>query len=233
MDNKQAQEVFAAGLLHAIGKVGFDDELLGTPVNTMTARQREAYHQHPVHAEHLLMPLSELKATAEIIGAQLERFDGSGYPKGTAGRHIPLGARILAVVGDFASLQVGILEPQQLSVAAAQAVLVQQRGHDYDPAVVDAFIAMFRRPPKDELTLPTPRIKSISSSEFEPGMVLARDLLSPSGMLLLTAGHVLDAAVISKISSFERSIHVKLSAVIQQDSIPIVEVRDNPEEPPL
>jgi hypothetical protein len=179
------------------------------------------------------MPLSELKATAEIIGAQLERFDGSGYPKGTAGRHIPLGARILAVVGDFASLQVGILEPQQLSVAAAQAVLVQQRGHDYDPAVVDAFIAMFRRPPKDELTLPTPRIKSISSSEFEPGMVLARDLLSPSGMLLLTAGHVLDAAVISKISSFERSIHVKLSADIQQDSIPIVEVRDNPEEPPL
>jgi hypothetical protein len=45
-------------------------------------------------------------------------------------------------------------------------------------------------------------------------MVLARDMTSPTGLLLLTAGHVLDDAVIHKISSFERSIGGRLSATI-------------------
>ncbi len=58
----------------------------------------------------------------------------------------------------------------------------------------------------------------MTSNELVPGMVLSRDLLSPSGMLLLTAGHVLDEAVISKIISFERSIAWKLTAEIQLDA---------------
>ncbi len=57
LDSKLTQEIFIAGLLHEIGKVGFSDELLKTPVAMMTPVQLDAYRKHIVQAEQLLMPL--------------------------------------------------------------------------------------------------------------------------------------------------------------------------------
>jgi response regulator RpfG family c-di-GMP phosphodiesterase len=214
LDNKQVQEVFVAGLLHAIGMVGFDDELLQTPVAAMTPRQLEVFRKHPARAEQLLMPLAELKATVETIGAQLERFDGSGFPQGIPGKHIPLGARILAVASDYDSLQIGLLELRQLNRQEAQDVIRQRSGHRYDPAVVAAFLDIYRDLAQDELPVTSATTKTVASRELVVGMVLARDMTSPTGLLLLTAGHVLDDAVIRKISGFEHSIGSRLSATI-------------------
>jgi len=214
MDNKQVQEVFVAGLLHAIGMVGFDDELLHTPVARMTPRQLEQYRKHPQRAEELLMPLAELKSTVEIIGAQLERFDGTGYPAGTAGKHIGLGARILAIASDYDSLQIGLLEPRKLSSQEAQDLIRQRRGHYYDPHVVDAFLDIYRDLDPTEPIAPLATTRNVASKELAAGMVLAQDLTSPTGLLLLTAGYVLDDAVIHKIASFERSIGARLTATI-------------------
>jgi response regulator RpfG family c-di-GMP phosphodiesterase len=214
LDNRQAQEIFVAGLLHAIGMVGFDDELLQTSVESMTPRQREAYRKHPARAEQLLMPLLELKATTEIIGGQLERFDGSGYPQGLAGKHIGLGARILAVASDYDSLQIGILEPRQLSRLEALEVISQRSGHDYDPAVVNAFQDVYRDLAPEKIASGPSTTKTVKSRDLAAGMVLARDMTSPTGLLLLTAGHVLDDAVLRKILSFERSLGTTLSATV-------------------
>jgi hypothetical protein len=57
-------------------------------------------------------------------------------------------------------------------------------------------------------------VRSVKSGELASGMVLSQDLSSPSGLLLLTAGHVLDDAVIRKIHSFERSIDSHLVAKV-------------------
>jgi response regulator RpfG family c-di-GMP phosphodiesterase len=214
LDNKQVQEVFVAGLLHAIGMVGFDDELLQTPVAFLTPRQLEVFRRHPARAEQLLMPLAELKTTVEIIAAQLERFDGSGYPQGIPGKHIALGARILAVASDYDSLQVGLLEQRQLSRQEAQDLIRQRSGQYYDPAVVTAFLDIFRDLAQDDLPVSTATTRSVASRDLATGMVLARDMTSPTGLLLLTAGHVLDDAVIRKITGFEHSIGSRLSATI-------------------
>lgn len=214
LDNRQAQEIFVAGLLHAIGMVGFDDELLKTPVSAMTPRQLETYRKHPARAEQLLMPLAELKPTVEIIGAQLERFDGSGYPQGMAGKYISLGARILALASDYDSLQIGILEPHQLSAQEAREVIRKRSGNHYDPVVVNAFLDIYRDLAQGEAAANTSITKTLKSRELAPGMVLSRDMTSPTGLLLLTAGHVLDEAVIRKIMSFERSLDARLSATV-------------------
>jgi response regulator RpfG family c-di-GMP phosphodiesterase len=213
-DNKQVQEIFVAGLLHAIGKVGFDDELLHTPVSTMTPRQLEVYRKHPARAEQLLMPLVELKPTVEIICAQLERFDGSGFPQGLAGKHIPLGARILMVASDFDSLQIGLLEPRQLSRQEALDLIHQRRDHHYDPVVVAAFLESQRDLSHSDLPTNSATTRMLPSRDLTAGMVLSRDMTSPTGLLLLTAGHVLDDAVLRKIRSFEHSLDAKLSASV-------------------
>jgi response regulator RpfG family c-di-GMP phosphodiesterase len=214
VENKQVQDLFVAGLLHGIGKVGFDDNLLKVPVATMTPRQLEAYRKHPAHAEQLLMPLSELKAAVEIIGSQLERHDGSGYPRGIAGRKIPICARILALAIDFTSLQIGLIYPQQLSIAQAHAEILRQRGHHYDPDVVDALTSTIGLLAEAAQTQEPNAARVVMSSDLKAGMVLSRDLHSPSGMLLLTAGHVLDDAVIEKIINFGRSIGWQVAAEI-------------------
>jgi response regulator RpfG family c-di-GMP phosphodiesterase len=214
LDNKQVQEVFVAGLMHAIGMVGFDDELLHTPVASMTPRQLEVFRKHPTRAEQLLMPLAELKSTVEIICAQLEWFDGSGYPLGTPGRHIVLGARILAVASDYDSLQLGLLEARQLDRQEAQDLIRQRSGQRYDPVVVAAFLDIYRDLAQDDLPVTSATVKTVASRDLAVGMVLARDMTSHTGILLLTAGHVLDDAVIRKIVSFEHSIGSKLIAAI-------------------
>jgi hypothetical protein len=180
----------------------------------MSPRQREAYRKHPARAEQLLMPLAELKSTAEIIGSQLERFDGSGFPLGTAGKHIGLAARILALSSDYDSLQIGILEPLQFSRQDAMQQICQRSGHDYDPAVVNAFQDIYRDLAQDEIASGPSTTKSVKSRDLAAGMVLSRDMTSPTGLLLLTSGHVLDDAVIRKIRNFEHSLGAALSATV-------------------
>jgi hypothetical protein len=180
----------------------------------MTPRQLEIFRKHPARAEQLLMPLVELKSTVEIISAQLERFDGSGYPQGLAGKHIGLGARILAVASDYDSLQIGLQESRQLGRHEAQDLIRQHSGHRYDPAVVNAFLDIYRDLVQDDLPVTTATTKTVASRDLAVGMVLARDMTSPTGLLLLTAGHVLDDAVIRKITGFEHSIGSKLSATV-------------------
>ena len=209
-----AQDLFVAGLLHRIGMIGFDDDMLRTPVAAMSSRQLDIFHAHPARAEELLMPLSELKHTVEIVASQLERFDGSGYPQGLMGRAIPMGARILAVASDFDSFQLGTLETQRMTRAQALDVLQQRSGRLYDPAVVQSLKSMVGDS-NHEPALAGPRVtRTVRSSELVAGMVLGRDLSSPNGQLLLSAGHMLDDAVITKIHNFERSIDAQLAIVV-------------------
>lgn len=215
LDNKPSQEVFVAGLLHAIGKVGFDDELLNTPVVMLNTAQLQVFRKHPARAAQLLFPLPELKGAAEIIAAQLERFDGAGYPDGLAGKKIPLGARILLVASDYDALQIGTLAQRKLAPSKALEAIIEGSGKRYDPEVVGALVALMgdTGPAAAAMQRPADTVRRVR--DLLPGMVLARDLITPSGLLMLTAGHVLDDAVIGKIMDFEKSMGLHLMVDVE------------------
>lgn len=199
----QAQEVFVAGLLHEIGKVGFDDALLVTPVSMLRPAQLAIYRQHPLRAAQTLLPLRELQGTADIIANQLERWDGGGHPNGLTGEAIPLGTRILSVASDFESLQSGTLGQTALPMPTALRVVVEGRGRRYDPTVVDALATLYQ---PTESALDRSLVESdellLGIDALSPGMVLSRDLVSRSGMLMLSAGHRLEAATLSRLAQF-------------------------------
>jgi len=219
LDNKQAQEIFVAGLLHEIGKVGFDDVLMDTPVVMMNTRQLDIYRQHPVRAAQMLMPLEELKSAVEAIATQLERFDGGGYPSQLARDQIPLGGRILSVASDYDSLQIGTLGQCQLNARDALASIVKGSRQRYDPLVVDALVLL--QAGVGTVTTPVaaekPTEQALKTPDLRADMVLSRDLITASGLLMLTAGHVLDDAVLRKISSFEKSMGLKLVTYVWRD----------------
>ncbi len=215
LESKQIQEVFVAGLLHEIGKIGFSDELLRTPVAMMTNLQLDAYRKHSLQAEQLLLPLQDLQQSTEYITSQFERFDGSGFPAQLAGEDIPIGARILTLASDYDNMQIGTLTQKRLTADEARVIIVHGSGQRYDPRIVSAFIEVLTPSVKagtDNQQVPD---MAVLSPVLLPGMILSRDLITPNGLLMLSANHVLDAHLIAKIRDFEISREIELTIYIR------------------
>ena len=215
IDTKSQQDIFLAGLLHDIGKIGFSDTLLAKPVSKMNGDEMGYYRKHAIAGESALMPLDELKEAARIVRSHHERFDGQGFPDGLRGLAIPLGARILSVVNDFDGLQAGTLAENRLSADEAKAMLVQSRNRRYDPQVVDALVEMLGGVAQE----PPPRDVAVPALNLQVGMVLARDLVGRDGTLLLAAEYVLDASLVRQIQDYARREGIPLTLHVRRDKL--------------
>ena len=202
----EAQDLFFAALLHDLGKIGLPDTLLGKPFNQLTPDERNEMVKHPAKGEALLMGLEQLHGAARLIRAHHERFDGQGYPDGLAGSAIPPGSRILAVANDYDAVQLGAISPKRASAEEALQYLRAGRGHRYDPAVLDVLDKLLGGAAKAEAG-PLP----IQSDKLKPGMVLARDLVTRDGVLLLARDFIVDNNLIRQIQGFERSEGYRLT----------------------
>lgn len=213
MSEVEAQEVMVAALLHDIGKIGLPDKLLHKPFTMLDEEERTAVVKHPVVGQTALMALEQLHGAAKLIRSHHERFDGLGFPDHLAGLGIPLGARVLAVANEYDAVQLGHVTSKRLNAQDALVFIREGRGKRYDPHVVDAFVAMMsgdgERASRDgEIVLPV--------DDLKPGMVLARDLLTKDGLLLLARDYVLHEALVDQLRSYERTeghtmtVHVKV-----------------------
>ena len=213
VDAKSQQDIFLAGLLHDIGKIGFSDAMLAKPVPRMNGEEMGLYRKHALAGESALMPLDELKGAAHLIRAHHERFDGQGFPDGLLGLAIPLGARILSVVNDYDGLQIGTLADKLLNRDEALAMLVRSRGKRYDPQVVDAFVELLGGVAQE----PPSRDVAVAAADLQPGMVLARDLVGRDGALLLAADYVLDESLVRQIQNYARREGIALMLHVRGD----------------
>lgn len=212
MTEGEVQDVLFAGLLHDIGKIGLPDRLLHKPFSALTTEERAEVIKHPATGQAALMALENMKEAARLIRSHHERFDGLGFPDGLAGMAIPRGARILAVANDYDALQSGSLMSKQMTQGEAREFLLEGRGKRYDPKVVDVFIEMLGG--VDARADTVSEIK-IASSVLRRGMVLARDLVSPQGLLLLSKDYLLDDLLIEQIRSFEETEDKPLAIYIR------------------
>jgi response regulator RpfG family c-di-GMP phosphodiesterase len=208
----EVQDVFLAGLLHDIGKIGLSDKLLSRPSLTLAGQDRLDFAKHTINGEASLMALEQLHEAAKLIRSHHERFDGMGYPDGLKGSEIPLGARILAVVNDYDAAQIGTLGEKSLSATEALSMLIANRERRYDPAVVDAMSEAVAGP---KLKIKRKAEVQTISNELKPGMILARDLYNADTMLLLPKNSVLEERHIEKIREFERANYRPLTIFIQ------------------
>ncbi|NVE00507.1 HD domain-containing phosphohydrolase [Massilia sp. BJB1822] len=214
MEAKEVQDIFVAALLHDIGKIGFSDEMLATPLTMLHGEALGLYRKHPQRAEDLLMPLPDLRGSAAILRCQLERFDGNGFPQGLSGFAIPLGARILSLAVDYYNLQEGGMVQRHLRAEEAKSLILDAAGKRYDPSVVAAFRQVLEGAGQDD---PAGGLEMLSG-ELVPGMVLARDLISRDGLMLLAADHVLDARLIQQVQDFESKSQNRLPIWVKRSA---------------
>jgi len=214
LDERTSQDIYVAGLLHDIGKIGFPDELLGKPISLMSADETARYRKHPLNAEAALMPLVQLQPVAKIIRSQHERLDGNGFPDGLEADEIPFGARVLAPIIDYENLLTGTLAERRFSVEDATASIRRGAGSRYDAKVVEALIEALKQPldeSRDD--------RRISAAELVAGMVLSRDLVSPQGTLLLAAGYCFDARVVRQVREYVQREGAKLTLYVLREAV--------------
>jgi putative nucleotidyltransferase with HDIG domain len=126
-------------LIHDIGKISTPDAILNKP-GSLDPAERRVMERHPLVGYEMLYGIPRLADALCVVLAHHERWDGSGYPHGLAGTAIPLPARVFAVADTFDAItsdrpyRPGRPCPEALGVIAAE------RGRQFDPAVVDAFL---------------------------------------------------------------------------------------------
>jgi putative two-component system response regulator len=94
----------------------------------------EAEHRVGVH------DAATLAMAKEIVYTHHERWDGAGYPEGLADEQIPIPGRVVAIVDMYDALVTRRVYRKPLSHDEAVDLIVEGRGTQFDPAVVDAFL---------------------------------------------------------------------------------------------
>src|SRR5262249_34454044 len=113
-----------------------EDVLSGA--RTLDDEKRAAVEQHAERGVEIMRPLEVVGAVREMILAHHEWWNGSGYPRGLRGDHIPIGARILSVVDAFASMTAGRAYRPARTGRQALEEIRSLAGQQFDPAVVEA-----------------------------------------------------------------------------------------------
>jgi len=139
---KDLPHIERGALLHDIGKVGVPDAILHK-AGPLTEEEWAIMRQHPVFALQILEPIEFLRPAIDIPYCHHERWDGSGYPRGLKGEEIPFAARLFAVVDVWDALTNDRPYRPAWSPQEASAYLCEQRGKQFDGAVVDLFFKVY------------------------------------------------------------------------------------------
>jgi HD-GYP domain-containing protein (c-di-GMP phosphodiesterase class II) len=103
-------------------------------------------------ASQMVDGVSSLSLGAQIAGGHHEHFDGNGYPRGLKAQEIPLAARIVAVVDVFDALLHSRPYKDAWLLDDVLSYLVERKGKQFDPDVIDALLAFLKLEKPDWLT---------------------------------------------------------------------------------
>ncbi len=134
------QHVRHAAELHDVGKVAIPDDILSRP-GPLDDHEWVFMRSHTVIGERIIAAAPALTAVASLVRSSHERWDGAGYPDELTGAAIPLGSRIVAVADAFDAMTTDRPYSREQEPAVALEELRRCSGHQFDPAVVEAFCA--------------------------------------------------------------------------------------------
>jgi putative nucleotidyltransferase with HDIG domain len=133
-------------LLHDVGKIAVPKEIINK-AGPLDDDEWAIMKQHTVYGQQMLDKVGgSMTDVGVVVRASHERWDGHGYPDGTAGAAVPLAARIVAVADTFSAITTTRSYRRAQSPEAAMEELRRCAGTQFDPKVVDAVIAVLERP---------------------------------------------------------------------------------------
>ena len=155
---EEQEAIVLAARVHDLGKIGVRDAVL-LKKGSLEPSEIKEMRKHPEIGAEILSRLPFYRRHRQLILYHQERYDGKGYPQGLRGEEIPLGARIIAVADAYQAMTSNRPYRAALSREQAIAELLAGKGTQFDPVVVDAFLAMLAEEQaiRAEDTAPMPR----------------------------------------------------------------------------
>jgi len=190
LERPEIEDIMVGALLHDIGKIGIPDVLLKKAPQEMDEEEMALYRQHSVRGQTAIDAIEDLRRAGVLIRHHHEAMDGSGFPDGLKGKDIPMGARILAVA-DFIDRQLAKYEADN-AIELVFRDVKERLGSLFDPDLYPHLegpaTSLYDKalPKKDLVEM------EISPLQLKPGMVVARDVRSGTGLSLLRKGTTLD-----------------------------------------
>jgi HD-GYP domain-containing protein (c-di-GMP phosphodiesterase class II) len=136
----EANLMALAALGHDMGKISIPATILDKP-GPLTKQEWAIIRRHPQIGYQMLCETGGIYAfIAPLVLAHHERWDGNGYPYGLAGKAIPLGARVLAVVDAFDAMTEQRPYRPTMTIDEAKAELLRCADSAFDPEVVEALL---------------------------------------------------------------------------------------------
>ncbi len=145
MEGEELDVLARAAELHDVGKIAIPDAILNKP-GPLDDEEWLFMRRHTILGERILKAASALRPVAELVRSSHERYDGAGYPDGLQGEQIPLGARIIFVCDAFDAMLAERSYSGAVPPSEAIAELRACAGTQFDPTVVDAFVATLEQP---------------------------------------------------------------------------------------
>ena len=131
-----------SGLLHDIGKIGIDKDILLKP-SRLDPKEIDIMKSHSVISEQIIMPLSAHPFFKQILPAvrgHHERIDGEGYPDKLAGEVIPLISRIILVVDTYDAMAENRVYRKGLPDDVIYSEIKRCQGTQFDPQIARTFL---------------------------------------------------------------------------------------------
>jgi HD-GYP domain-containing protein (c-di-GMP phosphodiesterase class II) len=140
MSPSQRSDLYLTGLLHDVGKIGIDDQVLKKN-GPLTPDEHRQIQLHVEIGVKILKDLKKLNHILPGVKHHHESLDGTGYPDHLSGNDIPFEARILAVADAFDAMSSNRPYRRRLSLAQIDKIFQDGRNTQWDPDVIDALFA--------------------------------------------------------------------------------------------
>lgn len=132
------QEIYLAGILHDVGKIGIPDSVL-LKDGKLTDQEFKIIQTHPTIGHRIVEQLGHLQFVLPGVLYHHERWDGKGYPHGLQGESIPLMARLMAVADAFDAMTSNRPYRSAMPLHKAAAIIAQGAGEQWDAQGVECF----------------------------------------------------------------------------------------------
>jgi HD-GYP domain-containing protein (c-di-GMP phosphodiesterase class II) len=144
LGEKEMESLWLASILHDVGKIGVEDRVLQKP-GQLDTEEFALMSRHSEYGSEILSHIKSHRAVIPGVRGHHEKYDGNGYPDQLKGSQIPLVARIISVADAFDAMTSDRPYRKALSHKQAFAELVRCKESQFDPDVVDAFLATVKQ----------------------------------------------------------------------------------------
>ncbi|MDT4898783.1 MAG: hypothetical protein QOH25_3860 [Acidobacteriota bacterium] len=180
LDDEEIEKIRISALLHDVGKIGIDDNILKKPA-ALTDEEFQVMKQHPQKGYKIMSQIPAMKEFLPGMYMHHEMINGNGYPQGLKGDEIPMQARIVSVADTFDAMTTDRPYQRAMKFEDALSRIKDFVGTRYDERVVASLIAAcesgqvrpgsvrLKRPPKERMaTTPAPPEQPLTSHAPAP-----------------------------------------------------------------